>query len=153
MSGSFTVPNTISELHICGSGAGGGGSSTTGMGGASGSIVSNQTYYVTPGEVVQIVIGAGGEVDMPGEESSLGGLNIAGGAPGGYAGEGARRDTCGGTYHDGASTGGDYGGQAGIRGDGGDAQGGDGTNGAGGGSGGNGGNGLIIISYYLEDQS
>jgi hypothetical protein len=65
---SFTVPNGIYELTVpLLIGAGGGGSGTNGAGdiwggggGGSGGYYENQVINVTPGEVLTIVIGAGG---------------------------------------------------------------------------------------------
>jgi len=150
--GNFTMPSTVRKVTICGIGGGGGGSTSNGMGGASGNIVSNLDYAANPGDIIPVVIGSGGSPNNDGDDCSFGGLNISGGQGAAHAGEGARRDTCGGTFYDGLAIGGDYGGQAGIRSDGGAAHQ-DGTKGAGGGSGGRGGSGLIIVSYYLEDQS
>ena len=147
----FIVPPDITEVNVCGSGGGGGGKAAL-LGGSSGNIVSNLPYYVVPGETIDIVIGAGGEIDIDGEDSSFGTMIIGGGTAANYSGDGDRRDTCGGVHYDGVADGTEMGGQAGVRGDGGYGGGGAGSNGAGGGSGGRGGNGIITISYYVEEQ-
>jgi len=157
VSGTFLIPDYITSVYICGVGGGGGGSASvanggTGMGGASGAIRSGVQYAVVPGTTVVVDVGAGGAIGVAGGDSRFDALSMDGGLHSAYAGNGNRRDTCGGSYHDGNAVGSDFGGQASIRADGGQALGGIGKYGSGGGADGVGGSGLVIISYYQEEQ-
>jgi len=144
------VPTNITEVMLCGGGGGGGGATTSTMGGEAGALVSNFKMAVTPGDVLDVVIGDGGAAGSNGGETSFHTLSVAGGLAGAHAGDGARRVSCGGTYYDGQTLGGDFGGQAGIRGNGGDAHD-PGEGGSGGGANASGGKGWLIVTYYKEE--
>lgn len=84
-SGNFTVPANITSLSVCVCGGGGGGGEGTspaglnscGAGGGGGSgVVKNTAVVVVPGEVIPIVIGAGGlgNVASPGPGGGPGGV-------------------------------------------------------------------------------
>jgi hypothetical protein len=82
----FTVPNPITKIYACVFGAGGGGGSGTlgtssGNGGGGGGYTEG-LISVTPGETLTITVGAGGNADSPGEESSIGELVAGGGGNG-----------------------------------------------------------------------
>lgn len=70
----FTVPAGITQLYITASGSGGGGGSGSGSnggGGSAGAAIFKALYTVTPGDILTIVVGAGGL----GGTSGLGGNN------------------------------------------------------------------------------
>ena len=157
----WTIPAPLQEVELCMVGAGGSGSAececgTTdggGGGGYAGTEIS-QTEQVTPGEVVTVVVGAGGS-GVPcisscdgangnsGMDSVFGSVTAPGGAGGnqewsGYLGNGGQGpDGCGGGgYTDGirhSTSGRGFGGQASSFGDGGDYGSNPGGTGAGGG--------------------
>lgn len=60
--GSFTVPSNVvgNTVYVSGCAGGGGGSSIFGCGGGGGESVLNKPIAVTPGQVINIAIGAGG---------------------------------------------------------------------------------------------
>ena len=148
--GTFLVPAGVTSVRLCGVGGGGGGSTTNTLGGASGEIISGVDVPVTPGETIQVIVGAGGISDMDGLESSFGAVTLHGGVAGTYQGEGAERVTCGGKRFDGILVSTFYGGQASPFSDGGDGDGDDGEFGSGGGAGatgGTGGNGRIMVRW------
>ena len=176
----FAPPAGITEVNVCMCGGGGAGGYVDinpqycSGGGFAGDIAS-EDVPVSFGTDITIVIGVGGlgtastSDDNAGTQSSFGAIVALGGPSGydsvtpcqGYDGQGASRDTCGGTFYDGNGT--HNGGQAGAFGDGGDGfvgqdtNGGDGGIGAGGGSvtqgstnrSGNGGNGRVVISWSI----
>lgn len=61
-SGTFTVPVNVvgSTIYVSGCAGGGGGSSIYGCGGGGGQSMINRAVSVTPGQVINITIGAGG---------------------------------------------------------------------------------------------
>lgn len=89
-SGEFTVPAGTTEVRVLAVGGGGGGANGHQGGGGSGRVVT-ATLTVTPGEVVPVIVGAGGlgaalcnncnEIigNTPGGPSSFGELTAAGG--------------------------------------------------------------------------
>ena len=157
----WTVPADVTSVKVCMVGGGGGGSTDNGDGGVyyTGGGYAGEEYLgdvtVTPGEVIDIKVGASGR-GAPGEhsngysggESKFGFITVSGGAGGvrngGYQGQGAEGpDGCGGeATTDGSKSGKCYGGQASSFGSGGSGnyqssghpQGGHGGVGAGGGA-------------------
>jgi len=92
-SGSWTVPNQVSLLKVRlwgggGAGGNGGGTGYVGGGGAGGAYVEG-FFDVSPGSVLGVTLGAGGEVSINsgrGGDTALGTLATAGGGGGGGAG-------------------------------------------------------------------
>ncbi|UNA00787.1 tail protein [Edwardsiella phage vB_EpM_ZHS] len=89
-SGSFTVPPGITTIYLTGCAAGGGGGGAAGNGGtatsaggggggASGQVLINEPYTVTPGQVIAITMGTGGAF---GSGASVAVNGAAGGAGG-----------------------------------------------------------------------
>ena len=138
-SGSWPVPDGVEEITLCATAGGGAGGATSGGGAGEG--ISNVTITVTPGQVIDIVIGG------PGEDTQAGTFNLAAGIPDSYLGNGDSHITCGGLHYDGVESGGLYGGQAGTFGDGGAANA-PGNGGGGGGANAIGGPGKVVITYY-----
>lgn len=98
-SGTWTVPagvTSLSNVAIVGGGGPGGGLNSTGGGGGGGQVVFLTDYAVTPGQVITVVIGAGGQGGENGDPSSFDGNVAAGGAAGGDAGSGNGASTNGG---------------------------------------------------------
>lgn len=104
-SGSFTVPAGINVLYLTmlGGGAGGGGGGNNGVnnssggasGGAAGGYVSHYPYFVTPGDIITVTVGAGGAGGLgtlpaantntngaSGGTTSFGSVSVLGGGPG-----------------------------------------------------------------------
>jgi hypothetical protein len=97
-SGSFTVPDGVTTLYVsgCGGGGGGGGSQTSinatvaGSGGGSGGgFIEKFAMNVTPGQVINAIVGAGGSggaagggTGFAGGTSSFGVVSLQGGYPG-----------------------------------------------------------------------
>lgn len=137
LSGTFIVPDYVSEVDICMIGGGGSGAGIYwgygAKGGKAGSIIS-QSVGVNSGQTYNIVVGSGGArikniwtgvrggitSGKPGTVSKAFGLVAGGGAGGGssiYKGAGAYRSGCWGTSRDGkigVSRYKNYGGQAGF---------------------------------------
>lgn len=127
----WDVPLGVFSVTICMIGGGGGGAQNyvdqRYGGGYSGGII-NQAVAVTPGETITVIVGGGGArggyTDGNGGyggASSFKGIVGAGGKGGGitvkaYAGNGASRSTCMGTFYDGIRCTTDFwfGGQAGF---------------------------------------
>jgi hypothetical protein len=102
-SGSFTVPPGVTTIYrsACGGGAGGGGGGSTvgntayyggggGCGGGAGQSVVDSPLAVTPGQVINITVGAGGQGSpsvgtngTAGSATVIGTLTLSGGTAGG----------------------------------------------------------------------
>jgi hypothetical protein len=125
VNGNFTVPAGIYVVHVCMVGGGGSGATTddrSAGGGFAGATVA-QNVNVTPGQVLPVVVGGGGQgtncpgaycPGIAGTASTFAGLTAAGGAGGtlggnpggnpadvGYAGNGGVQTTCAGSSVDG----------------------------------------------------
>jgi len=173
----FTVPQGVYSLNLCicaGAGAGatvGDVSYSVNYGGGQQGQIITTSLAVTPGQIIDVVIGIGGTPGAagsltnggPGGNTSFGAI-VALGGPGGlwqsrnYNGVGAAHTYCGGTYNDGTTAGYGGGGEAGGFGHGGNAgfyeSGLNGGIGAGGGPGaagfvrgGYGGPGQVVVSW------
>lgn len=90
---SFTVPNFVTQVRVtgCAGGAGGGnvyddgcgGTSGSSGGGSSGQMISGYIYNVSPGQVLSVTVGGGGDRAGWGGNSAVDGIILYGGAPGG----------------------------------------------------------------------
>ena len=94
----FQIPTTITKLKITACGGGGGGangaSSTAGGGGGGGAAIVDQEFSVTPNEIIEITVGAGGAGiestivgdGFDGQATVIGGLITLPGGKGGING-------------------------------------------------------------------
>jgi len=96
-SGNFTVPAEITEVQVLVVGGGGSagtqgdcGTATGSGGGGAGGLIYNESYSVTPGQVINITIGAGGiapistGIGLNGGDSIFGTINASGGGGGAH---------------------------------------------------------------------
>ena len=83
----WTAPDGVYFVEVLVVGGGGaGGYDDFGGGGAGGQLVHNMSYAVTPGNPINVVVGAGGTVDgSNGQDSVFGNITASGGGNGGDA--------------------------------------------------------------------
>ena len=68
--GTWTVPDGVTQIYVSGCGAGGGGSTMWGCGGGGGQSCYRTPLTVTPGENISVAIGTGGAGNMNNTSSS-----------------------------------------------------------------------------------
>jgi PKD repeat protein len=99
---SWTIPNNVTNVAYLVVAGGGTGGDSLGGGGGAGGVLTSLGTGVTPGEVLEVTVGAGGTGEYQwGDDSVLGGLTAVGGGYGGI--DGVEEAT------DGGSGGGGYG--------------------------------------------
>jgi hypothetical protein len=87
-SGTFTVPDGVTSVEaiVVGGGGGGGYAANSGESSGGGGAVVRAVSYVTPGETVNVIVGAGGAKASSGGASSFGNLYADGGSSVGNSG-------------------------------------------------------------------
>jgi hypothetical protein len=106
----WTVPEYVYAINVTVNGAGGGGGGNdnyTGLAGRGGNVVSGTGYPVNPGDIISIIIGAGGN-------HGVSDVRDTGSAPGGYSSLGSGGSSGNGGADNDSGSGGGGGGASGI---------------------------------------